>query len=178
MDDLKTDEPKSKGRQIRDFDTLFDLAVQNGLREDKSDVDSHFVYRRLKGQSIKRFPKSLFPWNAWVYVHSYHYQQILKHISRYKKRNPGATPQHVDTLKHYTKFLGLTMKGRIKENNPLSRPTTDSLRAEIRRFCSAWNRENVATNNWIPKEVSESMAPVSQASRFIKCVHSNSCIVH
>ncbi|EFY94585.2 carbonic anhydrase [Metarhizium robertsii ARSEF 23] len=141
MDDSKSEEPKAKGRQIRDFDTLFDLAVRNGLREDKSDVDSHFVYRRLKGQSIKRFPKSLFPWNA------------------YKKRNPGATPQHLDTLKHYTKFLGLTMKGRIKENNPFSRPTTDSLRAEIRRFCSAWNRENVATNNWIPKEVSESMAP-------------------
>lgn len=64
MDDLKSDEPKSKGRRTRDFDTLFDLAVQNGLREDKSDVDSHFVYRRLKGQSIKRFPKSLLPWKA------------------------------------------------------------------------------------------------------------------
>lgn len=64
MDDSKSEEPKAKGRQLRDFDTLFDLAVRNGLREDKSDVDSHFVYRRLKGQSIKRFPKSLFPWNA------------------------------------------------------------------------------------------------------------------
>lgn len=69
------------------------------------------------------------------------------------------------TLKHFAKFIALSMRGRVKKDNPHGRPTVDSVRNQMRKFCSAWNRDNVDKGQRIPEEMSLSMAPV----RFLLC---------
>ncbi|KID93463.1 carbonic anhydrase 2, partial [Metarhizium majus ARSEF 297] len=132
---------KSGGRQARDYDKLLNEAFESGLSLDKSDVTPHLVYRNLAPKSKVLYQSLLEPWKA------------------YKNKYPEATPQEMATLKHFTKFITLAMRGRVKKDNPQGRPTVDSVRNQMRKFCSAWNRDNVDKGQRIPEEVSLSMAP-------------------
>jgi hypothetical protein len=83
--------------------------------------------------------------------------------ARYKNKYPNSTPQEMETLKHFAKFIALAIRSRVKKDNPQGRPTVDSVRNQMRKFCSAWNRDNVDKGQRIPEEVTLSMAPVSSS---------------
>ncbi|KAK2612080.1 hypothetical protein QQS21_001929 [Conoideocrella luteorostrata] len=97
-------------RQKRDFDLLFAKAVEDGLTLDKSDVTPHFVYRIISLKSQEQYKKSLKLWYSYV------------------KQFPRATPQDMQTLKHFAEFVAHTMKGRVKVNNPKQRAIVHSVR--------------------------------------------------
>ncbi len=59
------------------------------------------------------------------------------------------------------------MKGRIKLNNPKGMATVFSVRAEIRRFCGMYDREN-AHEGPIPDAVRHSMAPVRYSTAIFR----------
>ncbi|KAH6982384.1 hypothetical protein EDB80DRAFT_592848, partial [Ilyonectria destructans] len=65
-----------------------------------------------------------------------------------------ASPKDLQTLKHFSAIIASTMVGRLDPNDP--RPTDNSIRVVMRRFCSAWEREN---NDYIPEAFKRSMCP-------------------
>jgi hypothetical protein len=59
----------------------------------------------------------------------------------------------MEDMKHFAEAVGRSTPGRLTK-----RATVKSIRVKIRRFMSQWQRE---TNLTIPKDVHDSMAPVS-----------------
>ncbi|OAA34645.1 carbonic anhydrase 2 [Beauveria brongniartii RCEF 3172] len=101
----------------KDYDSLYQQAVQDGrLCPDRKDVDALFDYRPLSGRSPKLYKEILSPWEAYV------------------RNNPHDTDPHdIETLKHFIKFLALTMRGHQEEDNPENRQLT---------VCEAWRADS------------------------------------
>jgi hypothetical protein len=59
-------------------------------------------------------------------------------------------------MKHFAEAVGRSTRDRL--DKATKRATVNSVRNKIRKFMSQWQRE---TNLTIPKEVHDSMAPVS-----------------
>jgi hypothetical protein len=59
-------------------------------------------------------------------------------------------------MKHFVEAVGRSTPGKL--DKATKRATIKSVRVKIRNFMSQWQRE---TNLTIPKEVHDSMAPVS-----------------
>jgi hypothetical protein len=62
----------------------------------------------------------------------------------------------METMKHFAEAVGRSTPGRLDKKT--KRATVKSIRNKIRKFMSQWQRE---TNLTIPKDVHDSMAPVS-----------------
>ena len=62
----------------------------------------------------------------------------------------------METMKHFMETVARSMKGRL--DTVLGRATVVSVRNASRTFMSAWQRK---TDLFIPKEVHDSMSPVS-----------------
>jgi hypothetical protein len=62
----------------------------------------------------------------------------------------------MENMKHFAEAVGRSTPGRLDKGT--KRATVKSIRVKIRRFMSQWQRE---TNLTIPKDVHDSMAPVS-----------------
>jgi hypothetical protein len=61
----------------------------------------------------------------------------------------------MQVMKHFAETLALGIKGKLDKDD--ERPTTDSLRGEMRRFYSSWE---LHYNLEIPSDVKRSMALV------------------
>ncbi|KAK2590414.1 hypothetical protein QQS21_011901 [Conoideocrella luteorostrata] len=134
----------TKASESRNFHELFNQAVADGLRPDASDVDPSRVYRHVPAKLAERYRKCLEPWEAF-----------RAGVLRETGNNPD--PRTIQTLKHYAEFLGRIMKGRNDKKN--KKPSPNSLRSAMRRFCSTWDRENAKTGLYIPEETRRSIAP-------------------
>ena len=71
----------------------------------------------------------------------------------YLEEYPNSDPRKMEDMKHFAKFVGRSTKPRLE-----AYPTVRSIRRKVRTFMSAWQRE---TKLAIPKDVHDSMAPVS-----------------
>ena len=86
----------------------------------------------------------------------------LTALIRYKRNNADEiqNPRDIVTLKHFIKFVALSMKGRQTQDNSYRRPTVDSVRAVARRFISSYNRKH-RDETPIPFELRYSITAVS-----------------
>ena len=75
---------------------------------------------------------------------------------RYERNYPGSDPRKMEDMKHFAEAVGYSTPGRIDKKTKYG--TVKSVRNKIRKFMSQWQRE---TNLAIPKDVHDSMAPVS-----------------
>ena len=70
------------------------------------------------------------PANSYLYFKERNCANISPfRLHRFAKDSPGANPSDFRTLKHFTKFVGLSILGRLEEM-----ATVDTIRYCIRRF--------------------------------------------
>ena len=74
----------------------------------------------------------------------------------------------MEVMKHFAEVVGRATPGRLDKEMTLDknkkRATVKTIRNKIRKFMSQWQRETHLT---IPKDVHDSMAPVSVLERFL-----------
>jgi hypothetical protein len=76
--------------------------------------------------------------------------------SRYARSGDNLDPCDMQTMKHFTEVLALGLMPRLDTDGGM--PTTWTVKNKMRQFRNQWEREHHRT---IPKEVKESVAPVS-----------------
>ena len=88
--------------------------------------------------------------------------------TRYERKYPGSDPRSMEVMKHFAEVVGRATPGRLDKEMTLDknkkRATVKTIRNKIRKFMSQWQRETHLT---IPKDVHDSMAPVSVLERFL-----------
>ena len=88
--------------------------------------------------------------------------------TRYERKYPGSDPRSMEVMKYFAEEVGRATPSRLDKEKALDknkkRVTVKTIRNKIQKFMSQWQRETYLT---IPKDVHDSMAPVSVLKRFL-----------
>ncbi|KAK4178046.1 hypothetical protein QBC36DRAFT_299686 [Triangularia setosa] len=122
------------GRKGTDPNDLIEAALQDGLTEDKSEIDGDPVRKTLSDTTEPRYDEMMKIWEA------------------YAAKFEVSGPFDMRAMKHFTETVARSTKCRLDKS--LGRPTVRSIRVKMQRFMSQWQR---ATNTSIPAIVRESV---------------------
>jgi hypothetical protein len=166
---MSTEQAKKCRRRLNP-DERIEVALRNGLSEDRSGIDSNPVYRKLKEDTSKPQYDAMWDfWEACVTSQSQE-KQVLTHL-RYKRKYPRSDLRDMKDMKHITEAVARSTPGRLDKET--GRATVRTVRNKMRRLLSIWQR---MTNFTIPPEVHNSVAPVSVPAGHPTPKHYTCCI--